>query len=145
MVQWDCKPGSVPPLKRCLPFIYCRGLPQPLSSYPPAWTSSPLLGSCRGTTLIAGLRELSTSSAHSPYVATRLVGSCPTFSPLPVCCSHMGHSRIGGHSLLRQQTLASLYRLGSGVLCVARTFLSPRPLAKSRPAASHPTVSSGQR
>lgn len=32
---------------------------------------------------IAGLRELSTSGVHSTYVAIRLVGSCPTFSPLP--------------------------------------------------------------
>ena len=35
---------------------------------------------CRNS---AGIRELSTSGVHSTHVAIRLVGSCPTFSPLP--------------------------------------------------------------
>ncbi len=62
----------------------------------------------------AGIRELSTSGVHSTFVAKRLVGSYPTFSPLP----------CGGSFLLHLQTLADFYLLGSGVPCVARTFLS---------------------
>ena len=51
------------------------------------------------------------------YVTIRLVGSYPTFSPLPL------PERSGGYFLLRYSTLADSFLLGSRMLCVARTFL----------------------
>ena len=63
----------------------------------------------------AGIHELATSKAHSTCVTTSLVGSYPAFSPLP----------CGGCSLLRLSAVAGCFPLGSGMLCVARTFLSP--------------------
>ena len=59
----------------------------------------------------------------------RLVSSYLTFSPLP----------CGGCFLLHVQALADFYLLGSGVPCVARTFLSPPPEG-IQPAASRPTA-----
>ncbi len=79
----------------------------------------------------AGLRELSTSGVHSTHVAMRLVSSYLAFSPLP--------PGGGGCFLLHVQALANFYPLGSGVPCVARTFLSPPPEG-IRPAASRPTA-----
>ena len=51
------------------------------------------------------------------YVTIRLVGSYPTFSPLPL------PEGSGGYFLLRYSTLADSFLLGSRMLCVARTFL----------------------
>ncbi|MBR8706432.1 hypothetical protein IX307_000322 [Bacteroides pyogenes] len=51
------------------------------------------------------------------YVTIWLVGSYPTFSPLPL------PERSGGFFLLRYSTLADSFLLGSRTLCVARTFL----------------------
>ena len=59
-------------------------------------------------------------------VATRLVGSYPTFSPLPVS------GETGGCFLLRYSTLTDSFLLGSRMLCVARTFLSH--MASDKPA-----------
>ena len=64
----------------------------------------------------AGLHELSTPGVHSIDITADLVSSYLTFSPLP-------HGR-GGLSLLHLLTLADLFLLGSGMPCVARTFLS---------------------
>lgn len=63
----------------------------------------------------AGIHELATSKAHSTYVTISLVGSYPAFSPLP----------CGGCFLLRLSAVSDCFPLGSGMLCVARTFLSP--------------------
>ena len=77
----------------------------------------------------------------------RLVGSCPTFSPLPPMPNkkdvHYETKSIfkigGGYFLLHVQALADFYLLGSGVPCVARTFLSLFSEG-DRPAASRPTA-----
>ena len=75
---WSCH-------RRCLPFIYDTTLAVPLSFYPPARAGRPLspLRPDDRSRRVAGLHELSTSGVHSTYVAIRLVGSYPTFSPLP--------------------------------------------------------------
>ena len=54
-------------------------------------------------------------------VTARLVGSYPTFSPLP-----LHHGESGGCFLLHRPTLASPFPLGSGVPYAARTFLLRR-------------------
>ena len=97
----------------CLPFIYEQRHRCSLSFYPPAWTGRPLF-------VFAGLHELSTPGVHSIDITADLVGSYPTFSPLP-------HIKQGGSFLLHQLTLADLFPLGSGMPCVARTFLSSSP------------------
>ncbi len=81
-MQPTYKPGSVRhegalviyPV-RMSPSVSQRLLPCALSFYPPPRTSRPDN---------AGIRELSTPGVHSTYVTTRLVGSYPTFSPLPM-------------------------------------------------------------
>ena len=50
------------------------------SDGPPSLTLTAMGGRSR---CVAGLRELSASGVHSTHVAMRLVGSYPTFSPLP--------------------------------------------------------------
>ena len=57
------------------------------------------------------------------YVTIRLVGSYPTFSPLPL------PERSGGYFLLRYSTLADSFLLGSRMLYVARTFLIRRSVS----------------
>ena len=73
------KPGSVPRLSRRLPFIYSAGYPAAPAFYPP---------SCRmalgGQPSDDGIRELAASRRNSSTVIRRLVGSYPTFSPLPL-------------------------------------------------------------
>ena len=69
----------------------------------------------RATLLNAGLHDLTTPKMHSPHIAIRLVGSYPTFSPLP--------PGGGGYFLLHYSTLTDSFLLGSRMLCVARTFL----------------------
>lgn len=66
--------------------------------------------------LVAGLHELSTPGVHSIDITADLVSSCLTFSPLPL--------EGGGYFLLHLLTLADHFLLGSGMPCVARTFLS---------------------
>ena len=78
----------------------------------------------------AGLHELSTPGVHSTDIAAGLVSSCLTFSPLPISTfqlSDVSTFQTGGCFLLHLQTLADLFPLGSGMPCVARTFLSPVP------------------
>ena len=102
------------PLRGCLPFIYGQRRRCPLSFYPPARTGRPLFLR-QAQDKFAGLHELSTPGVHSADITADLVGSYPTFSPLP-------HGR-GGYFLLHLLTLADLFLLGSGMPCVARTFL----------------------
>ena len=97
--------------------IYLRAA-LPLSSIvPPSGSDGPpsLLLTCVELSF-AGLHELSTPGVHSIDITADLVSSYLTFSPLP-------HGR-GGLSLLHLLTLADLFLLGSGMPCVARTFLS---------------------
>ena len=70
-----------------------------------------------------GLHDLTTPKTHSPCVTTRLVGSYPTFSPLPM------PKDTGGYFLLRYSTLADSFLLGSRMLYVARTFLIRRSVS----------------
>ena len=83
----------------------------------------------RATLVGAGLHDLTTPKMHSPHVAIRLVGSYPTFSPLP-CASQ------GGYFLLHYSTFADSFPLGSRMLYVARTFL----FSLSAPATDRPTA-----
>ena len=101
------KPGSVS-LRTGESVIYLR-LPSPTGS------SGPPSDVGRATLVNAGLHDLTTPKMHSPHIAIRLVGSYPTFSPLP--------PGGGGSFLLHGSTLADSFLLGSRMLCVARTFL----------------------
>ena len=84
--QWACKPGSVPAEAGA-----CHLSTTPLSRR--LYRSTLQLGraalsrpcALRGgrSRRIAGIHELSSSGVHSTHVAMRLVGSYPTFSPLP--------------------------------------------------------------
>lgn len=86
--QQACKPGSVSVrLHRCLSFIYDPCRHEPLSFYPPAQTDRLLF-------LFAGIHELSTPGMHSTDVTTGLVGSCPTFSPLPLSSGRLFSSAL---------------------------------------------------
>ena len=133
--SWGFRKESSGPVSRVLcpprrvPAIYLRRrsrgasivLPSG-SGGQPSLTLTPSGGRSRR---VAGIRELSTSGVHSPHVTIRLVGSCPTFSPLPSIRKHtLLLSVEGGCFLLHVQALADFYPLGSGVPCVARTFLS---------------------
>ena len=93
-----------------------------LSFHPPARTGRPLF-------FFAGLHELSTSGVHSTTCHHGPGGLLPrllTLAGKPCGC-------LGGCSLLHGLTLASLFPLGSGMPCVARTFLSP-PMGGQRQA-----------
>ena len=110
-----CKPGSVGSVH--VLSLSAINLDQPL----PAWlrnlTVTRVLPSGSGEQPSdAGIHELATFKTHSTCVTTSLVGSYPAFSPLP-------HG--GGCFLLRLSAVADCFPLGSGMLCVARTFLSP--------------------
>ena len=103
-----------------------------LSFHPPARTGRPLF-------VFAGLHELSTSGVHSTTCHHGPGGLLPrllTLAGKPCGC-------LGGCSLLHGLTLASLFPLGSGMPCVARTFLSPHVFRG--PATGRSTVSRGQR
>ena len=67
---------------------------------------------------------------HSSYVTTRLVGSYPTFSPLPLTTLAIADQqpcgcvlKSGGYFLLHGFALTNDFPLRSGMLYVARTFL----------------------
>lgn len=68
---------SVP--KRRVSVIYLRSLSPVSSSGLPSDVG-------RATLVNAGLHDLTTPKMHSPHIAIRLVGSYPTFSPLPLRC-----------------------------------------------------------
>ena len=106
--QTACKPGSVT-LQAGESVIYLR-----LAS--PSGSSGLPSDVGRATLLDAGLHDLTTPKMHSPYIAARLVGSYPAFSPLPP-------GPGGGCFLLHCSVLAGSFLLGSRMLCVARTFL----------------------
>ena len=97
---------SVP--KRRVSVIYLRSLSPVSSSGLPSDVG-------RATLVNAGLHDLTTPKMHSPHIAIRLVGSYPTFSPLP--------PGGGGYFLLHYSAFAGGFLLGSRMLCVARTFL----------------------
>ena len=75
-----------------------------------------------------GIRELSSSDVHSTTVASRLVGSYPTFSPLPPMAQSppLGRARSsrGGYFLLHSLAIADYWPLTSGMPYAARTFLT---------------------
>ena len=104
--QYTYKPGSVP--LKGVSVIYLRPLSPISSSGLPSDVG-------RATLVNAGLHDLTTPKMHSPHIAIRLVGSYPTFSPLP--------PGGGGYFLLHYSTLTDSFLLGSRMLCVARTFL----------------------
>ena len=121
--QRTCKPGSVMlsysiVCHQSRPYItaWLRPLEEPRN--PPSGSG--------GQPSDAGIHELATSRMHSTCVTTGLVGSCPAFSPLPLCS--------GGYFLLHCPTVAGCFFMGSGLPCVARTFLRPRGTAADRPA-----------
>ena len=73
-----------------------------------------------------GLHDLTTPKMHSPHVTMRLVGSYPTFSPLPgnlIRFRGISLRKLGGYFLLHYSALADGFPLKSRMLCVARTFL----------------------
>ena len=71
--QPACKPGSVP-CGKVLVIYLIPASPQGFSGLPSD------VG--RATLVDAGLHDLTTPKMHSTHIAMRLVGSCPTFSPL---------------------------------------------------------------
>ena len=71
----------------------------------------------RATLIMSVYMTLQLLRRTARHVTMRLVGSYPTFSPLPL------PERSGGYFLLRYSTLADSFLLGSRMLCVARTFL----------------------
>ena len=118
--------------------IYLRAA-SPLSSIVlPSGSDGPPSRLCRLVSSIssAGLHELSTPGVHSTGIAAGLVGSYPTFSPLPVLTIKCLNIKTGGSFLLHLLTLADLFPLGSGMPCVARTFLSSAPSPKRPPGAA---------
>ena len=109
-----CKPGSVGSV--LVPYLSAINLDLPSPARLRDLAVTRVLPSGSGEQPSdAGIHELATSKAHSTCVTTGLVGSYPTFSPLP----------CGGCFLLRLSAVADCFPLGSGMLCVARTFLSP--------------------
>ena len=109
-----CKPGSVGLVH--VPSLSAINLDLPLPARLRNLRVTRVLPSgSGGQPSDAGLHELATSKAHSTCVTTGLVGSYPTFSPLP----------CGGCFLLRLSAVTDCFPLGSGMPCVARTFLRP--------------------
>ena len=85
----------------------------------------------------AGLRGLSSSDVYSTTVASRLVSSYLTFSPLPPewKTRHAGlHPTAcgGGCFLLHVSALADSFPLGSGMPCAAQTFLCRTSISELR-------------
>ena len=67
----------------------------------PTGSSGPPSDVGRATLVNAGLHDLTTPKMHSPHIAIRLVGSYPTFSPLP--------PGGGGYFLLHYSTLTDSF------------------------------------
>ena len=103
------KPSSVPHRDEVSVIYLSDVLPRHFSSLPSDMERAALI-----TSVYMTLQLLRRTARH---VAMRLVGSYSTFSPLPL------PERRGGYFLLRYSTLADSFLLGSGMLCVARTFL----------------------
>lgn len=118
-----CKPGSVGSV--LVPYLSAINLDLPSPARLRDLAVTRVLPSGSGEQPSdAGIHELATSKAHSTCVTTDLVGSYPAFSPLP----------CGGCFLLRLSAVSDCFPLGSGMLCVARTFLSPQGTAADRSA-----------
>lgn len=107
------------PERERLPFIYCRRRRRPLSFYPPAQTGRLLFCS-------------------PVYMNFQLPGCTALVSPSGWwALAPPSHPYLrwpdgwrGGYFLLHRQALANLFPLGSGMPCVARTFLSLSFLAE---------------
>ena len=86
--QTAYKPGSVPmhPKKDAqrLPFIRALCCQSALSFYPPTRLNMKYIKNSNEQLSNVGIHELSTSDVYSLRVATQLVGSYSTFSPLPL-------------------------------------------------------------
>jgi len=96
--------------------------------YPPSRNS--LAGASGGQPSVDGIHELAAPSRYSTTVASRLVVSYTTFSPLP---------RNGAVIFFYRHLLsptASTFR--SGASCAARTFLSCTPGTSGRPGQCFP-------
>ena len=102
------KPGSVPCLDKA-PVIYLHLLSPISSSGLPSDVG-------RATLIMPVYMTLQLLRCTARHVTMRLVGSYPTFSPLP-CASQ------GGYFLLHYSTFTDSFPLGSRMLYVARTFL----------------------
>ena len=99
-----------------MPVIYLSGVsPRHFSGLPSDMERATLI-----TPVYMTLQLLRRTARH---VTMRLVGSYPTFSPLPL------PERSGGYFLLRYSTLADSFLLGSRMLYVARTFLIRRSVS----------------
>ena len=125
------KPGSVPCLDKA-PVIYLHLL-SPISS-------SGLPSDIERATLIASVyMTLQLLRCTARHVTMRLVGSYPTFSPLPsnlIRIRRFSLRKPGGSFLLHYSTFADGFPLKSRMLCVARTFLFYLSVsATDRPAA----------
>ena len=103
------KPSSVPYINKVSVIYLSDVSPRHFSGLPSDMERATLI-----TPVYMTLQLLRRTARH---VTMRLVGSYSTFSPLPL------PERNGGYFLLRYSTLTDSFLLGSGTLCVARTFL----------------------
>ena len=103
------KPSSVPYINKVSVIYLSDVSPRHFSGLPSDMERATLI-----TPVYMTLQLLRRTARH---VTMRLVGSYPTFSPLPL------PERRGGYFLLRYSTLADSFLLGSRMLSVARTFL----------------------
>ena len=107
--QSACKPGSVPQWPEVFVIYLSGASPRHFSGLPSDMERATLI-----TSVYMTLQLLRCTARR---VATRLVSSYLTFSPLPLPDGR------GGSFLLHYSTLADSFLLGSRMLCVARTFL----------------------
>ena len=116
------KPSSVPYINKVSVIYLSDVSPRHFSGLPSDMERATLI-----TPVYMTLQLLRRTARH---VTMRLVGSYSTFSPLPL------PERNGGYFLLRYSTLTDSFLLGSGTLCVARTFLiRTKAQATDRPTA----------
>ena len=116
------KPGSVILPYGKMPVIYLRPSSPTGSSGLPSDVG-------RATLVGVGLHDLTTPKMHSPICHHTAGGLLPHLLTLTL-------PKRGGSFLLHDSTFADSFPLGSGMLCVARTFLfCLAASATSRPAA----------
>lgn len=138
--QWDYKPGSVPGTRHRLTrtpkaqafVIYpdrislCGSSVLPSNSgEPPFQDKTPMLDAYT-TCLCIGILELAASKMHSQCVATLLVSSYFTFSPLP---SGPHRRKRGGHFLLHYSILTNCFYIRKWIALCCPDF----PLALRQP------------
>ena len=109
-----------------------------LAFYPPSRRS--LAGASGGQPSVDGIHELAAPSRYSTTVASRLVVSYTTFSPLPLF--NLQLSIIHFQLSIVEEAVIFFYRhllsptastFRSGASCAARTFLSCTPGTSGRP------------